>query len=258
MIDDLQAFESAQILIERSLEKVDEFEKECKIFAEECTYTVEISRNRNSSGEILKLLFGRRTPPSLRYFASGIINDLRNALDHAFCDAAEIRGCPNLTKVHFPFAKNSDELDGQIKRVCKNVDPALCAYAKAQRPYLGGDDLLYTLNALCNPNKHRRIIRLTLESTGISFTPKLANTICRPGELEIGFLGWNDRRNEMTVARASGGFILPNAKSYLQPRFKIVLSDGQAPIADEAPKVLRDFAARVDQIVQGLRALVTT
>lgn len=255
MIDNLEPFESAETLIQAGNDGIEKFEIDARTFLSECSYSLVRKTEPRTGNQVLKFVFDRRVPPRLRHQAGSIINDLRHALDHGFADAAILLGRRDAKGIYFPFCKSANEIDQQIRNVCKGVDAELCDFAKNFQPYLGGDDLLYVITSLAGANKHQRILRISYNADGFILDgDKLSAMV---GPFELGLKEWNEIRNEITFARIMpGGYIGDDIKDYFTPDLTVVLGDGKAPLIDPAPAVLRVFASKVDSIIMGLKAEV--
>jgi hypothetical protein len=224
-LDDFAPFESPNLLIQGAKRSLPEFESACKAFVDSCTHEVIRNYDPNTKEEIIKLRFHQRVPPVLRYRAHHIANDLRHALDQAFGDAAILLGRPDSKGIYFPFARSATDLDSQISRYCRKVDTKLIAFAKAFNPHYGGDDLLYGLSAIVGPNKHQRILRISLDDGGSMLN---GDGLDIQGPARININKWSDLRNELEYARAWGG-----GHVYMQfaPVLQIVINTGEAPFS---------------------------
>ncbi|HEY4470809.1 MAG TPA: hypothetical protein VGN21_06525, partial [Stellaceae bacterium] len=151
-MDDLAPFEGPKLLIDGAKATTDEFESGCAAFIQNCTYDVIRYIEPRSRDKVVKVRLHHRVPPALRVSAYRILNDLRNALDQAVCDAAITLGRADAKGVYFPSGKTADDLGREIARKCRGVDPELVAFIAALQPHCGGDDLLYALCKLAGSN----------------------------------------------------------------------------------------------------------
>jgi hypothetical protein len=254
-MDDFAPFESPKLLLDGAKTSITNFKPACETFIESCTYDIVYNKDPNTEQRIVKLRFHHRLPPKLRYAASGIVNDLRHALDQAACDGAIALGRQDARGVYFPFGKTAKNLDDEVAAKCKKVHPMLVTFIRAFGSHYGGDDLLYSLSSIAGPNKHQRVLRMSLDSQGAVFglsgQPWGMTT---SGNDQIGINKWNELRNELEFCRfgkAATGNI------DVRPVLKVVLGAGEPPLSDPAPTVLDALASKVESIVLGMEAEVS-
>jgi len=252
-MDDLEPFESPKLLIDGAKASIVDFKASCDAFIQGCTYDIVDHLDPNSGDKIVKLRFHHRVPPKMRVPASGVVNDLRHALDQAVCDAAMLLGRPNAKGVYFPFGQTPKNLDDEVAARCKNVDTQLVTFLRAFNSHYGGDDLLYALGSLAGPNKHQRVLRISLGSGGTQIggggQPWALHA--GAGGFSIGMNKWNELRNELEFARFGKG---TTGNIDARPVLQIVLGTGEPPLSDPAPTVLDALASKVESIVLGIEA----
>ena len=250
-VDNFSPFESPMLLIEGAKTSLVNFESCCNAFIQNCTYDTIRYKDPKSGDKVVKLRFHHRMPPKLRLSAYRILNDLRHALDQAVCDGAISLGRANAKDVYFPIGRTSQDFDREISKKCKNVHPNLIAFIKTCRPYEGGDDLLYALSRLAGPNKHQRIVGMSINHTGLqleltsnAFIPHADLRPLRPNQ-------WNELRNELEFMRTG-----PGAQGHIDPVpvLQIVLGDGAPPLSEPAFTSLNTLASKVETIVLGFEA----
>jgi hypothetical protein len=252
MTDDLNPFESPKLLIDGAKTSIVDFKAACDGFVQNCTYDIIDHINPNTGDKIIKLRFHHRMPPKMRIPASHIVNDLRHSLDQAVCDGAVALGRPNAKGVYFPFGKTAKDLDDEVVNRCKNVNAELVAFVRKFNSHYGGDDLLYALGSLAGPNKHQRILGISLSNAGVQLGGSgQAWSISSTGGFEIGGNKWNDLRNELEFARFGRG---TTGNIDARPVIQIVLGTGEPPLSDPAPTVLDTLASKVEGIVLGIEA----
>src|SRR6266550_3587256 len=205
-MDDLAPFEGPKLLVEGAKASVDEFEAGCAAFIKNCTYDVIRYIEPSSRDKVVKVRLHHRVPPTLRVLAYRILNDLRNALDQAVCDAAITLDRVDAKGVYFPSGKTADDLGREIVRKCRGVDPKLVAFIEALQPHYGGDDLLYALCKIAGLNKHQRIIGIGLNHSGFALQRGGHNAYIPHADLRpLPFNKWNSLRNELELMRFGQG-----------------------------------------------------
>jgi len=85
-----------------------------------------------------------------------IASNLRASLDHAIYAIAATRSV-SPRKAYFPFCRSAEGLEKVLKDNCKDVPVELYPFLRSLKPYEGGDDLLYALNAMRNADNHAYI-----------------------------------------------------------------------------------------------------
>jgi hypothetical protein len=73
------------------------------------------------------------------------------------------------------------------------------------QPHHGGDDLLYALSRIAGPNKHQRVISMSLNHTGLQLRTT-SNAFIPHADLRPLVLNrWNELHNELEFMRAGPG-----------------------------------------------------
>jgi hypothetical protein len=247
-MDDLASFESPKLLIESAKASIPQLESGCSTFIEGCRYEAIKYVDPKTREEVTKLRFQQRVPGALRVSASRILNDLRHALDQAVCDGAILLGRRNSKGVYFPFGRDASDLDRETTNRCKGVNPDLVVFIRKFEAHYGGDGMLYSLGSLAGPNKHQRILRISLGTGGFSFRGEGLD-ILGPGA--FGLTKWNDLRNELEFARmAEGGHF----QADFTPTLQLVIGEGEAPLSGPAAASFSLLASKVESIVFGIEA----
>ncbi|WP_417495373.1 hypothetical protein [Maricaulis sp.] len=237
-------FESAELLIGRAKENRAEFEARCTERFKSVKAAPFEEPDPQTGGKFLKLRFPDLLPRSIHPVFSDGINNVRHSLDQA-TNAAVVTirgGKPNC---YFPFAKDVKDFEAIFEsRRYKTIPVTLRPFLAHMKPYLGGDDLLWSLGRLSGPNKHQTILVSTPEAThnvgswgvGRDFTPLHA---------------WDGAKQELTL-----GHIAPGGQIQLNYNFLFQVSLGDAPIVggQKAVAVLDAFISKAESVVSGLKA----
>ena len=100
-------------------------------------------------------------PASIRTIAGDAIQNLRTALDYLACGLVLANNHPLTKETGFPILKGDfrsdirkSTFDGKVEGM---RDEAINVI-KSLNPYKGGDDVLWTINALNNIDKHRLLV----------------------------------------------------------------------------------------------------
>ena len=244
--DDLSYFESPKLLLESAKENLTQLELLCGAFTEGCSYEVVRKRDNKAGKELVKLRLQSRIPRKIRTLVSAVVIDSRHILDQAICDAALCLGRKSAKGVYFPFGSSADDLDNRIKQVCSGVDDSLCAYVRTLQPHYGGNDIIWALSRIAAPNKHQRILGVTLDSPNMILD---SDGLFVQGPCEFPANEWNEYRNELTFAR----FPIGNRfEMNVIAKFQIII--GTADIVGGKPCIatLREFVTQTEMILFGI------
>lgn len=161
-------------------------------------------------------------------------------------------GMTNVRSVQFPFAKSLEEVDGQIKRVCKGVPVEITELIKEFQPYKGGDGLLWGSARLASSAKHQRVMNLIplCENWVIHNEVGSMNVKMNAGDV-LGINKMAYLRNELEFARISkGGHFYMNFSVTLNIFISNAEIVGEQPVLD----VLNAFASKVERIVKAIES----
>lgn len=250
-MDDFSPFESPKLLVDGAKTNLIDFESGCNSFIQDCTYDTIRYIEPKSGDKVVKFRFHHRMPPKLRLSAYRILNDLRHALDQAVCDGAISLGRPNAKGVYFPFGKEPKNFDDEVTNKCKNVHPDLIALIRGFKPHYGGDDLLYALSSIAGPNKHQRVISMSLNHSGLQIEPTSNAVILHADLRPLRLNRWNELHNELEFMRTGAG---AQGQINAIPVLQIVVGDGEPPLAGPATANLSALASKAEGIVLGIEA----
>lgn len=115
--------------------------------------------SEDESRESIKVRIIREPPSQVAAAIGDAITNLRSALDFLVCELAIKNGRNDLDGVEFPFANSLDEF--QLRRTQRKIDKLsdeAIGLINGLQPYRGGNDALWSMNALRRPNIHRHLI----------------------------------------------------------------------------------------------------
>jgi hypothetical protein len=113
------------------------------------------------------LQFHRKIPDSCADVAVEAIEALRSALDQCGYAIAVRAGIAEPKYAYFPFGDSVADLDANTKGRCKDLPPEISAIFRSFDSHKGGNYTLWALNKLCNANKHRLLIPVSVASGGM-------------------------------------------------------------------------------------------
>jgi len=148
----------------------------------------------------------------------------------------------------FPFARNAAGVAGELggKRLRGNpaeIRPVLESF----EPYEGGNDLLWGLNSVRNPNTHRMIVPTGQAVVGTEMS--ISNATIKGGKL--GYSEWNPAKNELEYMRLGPG---STADYKMSVAFDICFSGTNALSGKPVIASLHAIASEVERVVLTIEA----
>lgn len=233
-------------LFQRGREHIQELRDSAKTFLHGECYTKFVEADLKAGKDIHKIRF-HPLPRKLSTIAADALNNFRAALGQSICISSElIKPGVSLDGMDFPVAGSKDQLDGALRRSCKNVPPEIIAIARAFKPYKGtdGNELLW---ALCNLARirHRRLFDI-----GVSTNNMQLSKIIGPPEIQIFNRFWDGAKQELTVAAVPNG-----AEFHYQADIKFHVTFGDVEIVGRKPAfiIFNKFGAHVADILEVIR-----
>lgn len=248
-MDKFAPFESPRLIVDMAEERISDLEAICQPFIEGCDYDLITHSDPKTRDKIVKLRLKRRLPPKISILTSGIINDLRHALDQAVCSAGEVLQTGRPDKLYFPVGKDPEDLDREIKRRCRDLHPEIIDLCRNFQPHYDGDRTLWGMARLA-VKKHRHLLSVALEDQG-SFVKAI---ISAKGPLSLIINRWSEFHNELEVAR-----LPPDSQIQIDGNFRLsfkVLFGRAADPFEFRPlfPALREFARKTQGIVMAIEA----
>jgi hypothetical protein len=235
---------SARLRISRAQEHIKSLEAQIdQFFARNSDQRV-VEPDPSGTHKIYKLRFAERFPIHWRLLATEIIEHLRASLDHAtFATFYLATGRLDSSYAAFPFGKTPTDLDNSVRGRSKDLRPEIQALLRSFDAYKGGNDLLYSLNELCNISKHGLFafivgaaaemeIRGSGDMSAIQFPENLV---------------WDNVKNEIEYARAPLGVDFQG-----EGRLRVYVAFGETLDSvrnHHAIGLLSDMAAEVDRVL---------
>jgi hypothetical protein len=87
-----------------------------------------------------------------------IVNNLREALDHAMYEIAVAAGHKHPKNAYFPFSSGATTFEASLNGRCKDVPKEIYPLLRSFEPYKGGSEALWALNEICIANKHKLLV----------------------------------------------------------------------------------------------------
>jgi hypothetical protein len=242
-------FESPKLLLARAQEHIVDFKKREKAFFESQPYTQFIDKDAHPGFDTVKLRFTAKVPGSVSTVCADALRNLRDALDHAVCGSVKALTGVMRKDVDFPFADSADKLELAIEKRCKRVAPEIRDYIRSLKPYRGANSLLWQMNRITQPNKHR-VLSPMIAGGGGQVAVRSFKGFGKDGIPS----GWWDRdKNELQIAMFKSG---TKPDYHLQLPLFITISDVDADITHPVPVpfLLFAMAAFTEGAVKGIEA----
>ncbi len=245
----MSSFASPKLLIGRARTHILDLNAAITAFFNTRPHSTAIYPDNDAKQTVYAIRLTAQLPESLTVIAKDAAGNLRDALDHAVyacaCDLAG--GEPKNTG--FPFAKNAAGVRGELNgdRLRGNP-PAIRPLLEGFCPHEGGNDLLWGLNSIRNPNTHRILVpvgqAITHQSLGIESATITGNS-------QIGYSRWNAAKNEVEYMRLGFG---SNAKFNVQAAFTVSFEGVNALSGKPVIPVLNAIGSEVERVVLAIEA----
>jgi hypothetical protein len=158
MLDPKDPFYSAKRSLARGQHHVQDFKSHAKAFFDRQPW-VHTTEPGPDGFDLQKVVFSEPLPDILESIATDAAYNLRAALDQCSYAATVCSGKANPKNSHFPFGELGK--NGYIFKSGQrgsDVPPEILPVFRRFKPYKGGNHSLWSLNAICNTNKHRFLV----------------------------------------------------------------------------------------------------
>jgi hypothetical protein len=113
---------------------------------------------------VLKIRFIQELPKEFEETVGDILGNLRSALDHAVYGVARASATsnnlpkPKLETACFPFSRDAAHFENALKGRCASVPTELRFIFRDCKPYKGGNEPLWALNAIRGTDEHAILV----------------------------------------------------------------------------------------------------
>lgn len=192
-------FESPKRRLKRGKEHTRRLEKRISTFLKKKPHErVEDTDSEGVTTHALK--FTRDFPDSWTNAAVEALEAFRSALDQTGYAAAVLGSGAEPKQAYFPIADTVADLDSVVKGRCKDLPGEIRALFRSFDAHQGGNYALWSLNKLCNANKHRLLMPVgALASQMHLERAKLS------GGVEMLVPRWNSEKRQIEVFRVHPG-----------------------------------------------------
>jgi hypothetical protein len=238
-------FRSSRLKIDRAKHHIDEIDARLIRFETEDPYVVVIEEDAEPGYEVHKLRLRERSPcDAISVMVGDAINNLRAALDHAVCACAIATGnsAPKFRTCSFPFGKDLATFNSAVMG-CTSVPEEIRTCLRSFQAYETGYRALWTLNQMCNWDKHA-LIRATIIGFGDDRILLRSGTIEPPKNPF-----WDNPKEEVELFRT-------NSNPQYDLRFTLEIAfDGPGLLAGKRiVPALNAFLDPVERVLMALEA----
>ncbi|MCA1453983.1 hypothetical protein I6F35_12250 [Bradyrhizobium sp. BRP22] len=249
-------FISSKLWITQAREDLSDFAaRERAVFNRESAYRFFEDVERQPGAKVIGIKLSP-APETLSTRAANIVNALRSALDQAAWRASIELGAKESAKIYFPLAGTKANFEDMFRPrgSCKNIPAELHPLLKGfegyprSKDYPGGNDLLYALSAISNPNKHKETYKVGINLTGDVFANHIQFRLVR----ELSFPPrFDPSTNEITLA-----VLEPGGSYFADITFPAYIAFGEVPIVARHPvvPVLNEMTRIADGIINSIEA----
>src|SRR5205085_4950693 len=126
-------------------------------------YAIVTERDADGTYDLIKFKLRKAFPLTIRGHASDAANNLRSALDKTICTIFDLKGLPTY-RTYFPIGRDSNNFEKTLNGWRGQLPQEISDLIRGLKPYKGGNNTLWALNALSGTNKHG-ILRPELPSS---------------------------------------------------------------------------------------------
>lgn len=192
------------------------------------------------------LKFDRKIPDSWAEAGVEAIEGLRSALDQCGYAVAVRAGISEPRNAYFPFGDTVIDLDASTKGRCKDLPPEISALFRSFDSHQGGNYTLWALNKLCNANKHRLLMPVSVASAGMTIRRGVAS-----GNVKLGLSRFDRNKNHIVIAEVGPDGHLEYDGDFT---FYVSFDDFNGVTGGPAVGMLDAIASEVDRVLRATEA----
>lgn len=254
--------------IRRADEHLQELEQQLGVFFEKEPYKIDVKIDEHSRKPVYFVASVEPVPDHISLLAGDVIQNLVTALDHLayqlVCkDTNDAPPQPNA--IYFPIASDFDKYEKTKLRKLKGATKATINAVDQIRPYKDGNDLIWSLHALNNIEKHRLLLTVGSQAAGVELFHMMSDFMkdVFPQEAMNAFQSMG-----IFINPADKGFPLTegfelyvgstNEKPKADMRFRFDVGLKEVGILEEISllKKLKEFKVEVERVVDELMPLL--
>lgn len=244
-------FRSTKIAIGNAQKHILNLEREISTFLnQDDVYSGRTDINPENGNEVFKYVMTKDFPDSFFGIAADAFGNLREVLDLSNSSVGRSVGLSKtkMRKLAFPFAEEASALEDTIKRTCKGLPEEIKEVYRLSKPYKGGDDALFALNAIARRKKHLDLVPV---GTAATFGPSQMTISGSESEIILCRQPWDSIKQELIVWEAGPGNKFEyNGEVSFQVVIREIESIGEKPVIG----LLNHLLDRTINIVEATKA----
>lgn len=150
-------FAAADAKLVQAESQIAELEKRSQEFFAPLVADLSARIDAASTGEAVSIDVPQEVAEGLSVLCGQIALLLRSPLDYLACELAR-KHSGTADKTAFPFGNAAPALEDAIRQKAKRLSDEAKDFIRAQQPRMDGDYILWSLNEICNIDKHRGLI----------------------------------------------------------------------------------------------------
>jgi hypothetical protein len=164
-------FDGPNRMLSRGRHHIAELTTQINSFVQDKPWSRVIEVDTDGTTELHKIRFTRRLSEDLPNIVFDAANNLRSALDQAaFQIAVRHTGSAAPKHAKFPVGPTRDHMLNNLAGGCKDLPQEIQTLFSGFEPYMGGNDILWALNELCNAPKHKTLVPVQLSGGAITIS----------------------------------------------------------------------------------------
>lgn len=240
-------FDSSKRTLARAKEHIRNLEEQFRLFHDEHPYRRVFHPDHERNLVVIAIALTKKIPETFDNIAFDAVSNLRAALDQAVYAVALASG-HSISHAAFPFGGTIEDSERALSRKAKYLPQEILALLRTFQAYKGGNDLLCTLNDICNRNKHAILtaVGMTGVRTRGSFNSSAGGFMSVP-ENPV----WDSVKNEIVIATVGPDTHFDYDVDF---GFAITFAEVQAVKGEEAIALLNKMAGIVEGVVLAIEA----
>lgn len=234
-------FDSARRKLDRAVRHFADLEREIGLFTRVSPYETVVEPHPDKPNfTVHKLRLTQPLKPIVADITGDVIQNLRSSLDNAAYVVAVASGKTDPKNCAFPFARNLQQMVSSIGR-SKDVPKEIQSLFVGFQPYLGGNDLLWSLNEMSNADKHKMVIPIGAGVTRRGAEVRGTGYFSMPNPHV-----WDREKNEMEILTLGPG---AEYKCHFEMHVSVAINGIEFVDGKSVLFVLQDIGVIVERII---------
>ena len=238
-------FSSCRYSLAHAQRHITSLESVLDVFYESKPFKRVVEQVPESDYDLHKIRLEKALPEPLAGITFDTLNNLRSSLDQA-CYAIGIANGTKGKNSHFPFGDTPAEVESRRKTSSRDLPQSVFDLLAATKPYKNRNNFLWSLNKLCNSQKHEIVVPIPIATGGgtnhYSHFAGMVTQYFPPR--------WDPQLNEMVLAEVQRG-----TQYTYNMEIQTFVTFGKIETIMGKPliPVLKTMAKEVEQILAGLQ-----